>query len=46
MEKFYTLQPGTSIHEIDMSGADCGMYFCRLSINNEIIMSSKIVIER
>ncbi|MCX6292038.1 MAG: T9SS type A sorting domain-containing protein [Bacteroidetes bacterium] len=46
MQKFYTLQPGTSIHDIDMSGADCGMYFCRLSINNEIIMSSKIVIER
>jgi hypothetical protein len=44
--KFYSLHPDQLLQDIDLTGADCGLYFCRLTVNDVIKSSNKIIIER
>ena len=44
--KEYSLQPGQKLLDIEMNDAACGIYFYRLTVNDQIVLSNKIVIER
>jgi hypothetical protein len=44
--KLYTLQAGENIQDIVMNDADCGIYLYRLTVNDKIVLTNKIVIQK
>jgi len=44
--KAYTLLPGENVQDISMNDADCGIYLYRVTVNDKIVLSNKIVIQK
>ncbi len=44
--KFYALQSDQTLQNIEMTDVDCGIYFYRFTVEDRIVLSDKIVIQK